>query len=398
MMAQENQNLKLDDAKTIMNDLHMLNSGDIKANVGDDPKLDAQAEQLANTLVDFDTKDQARVSDIRSAVENMGYQVQTQAAKQSEMLKKPVKDMMARSEEGQSVGKALIDLKMTVEDLDPASIDLSAGWVSRTMGYLPFVGSPIKRYFSKFESSQTVINSIIGSLEKGRDQLNRDNITLTEDQKRMRQMTLKLEQSVRLGQLLDQKISYKLERDIPQDDPRHKFIQEEILFALRQRIMDLQQQLAVNQQGVLATEIVIRNNKELIRGVNRALNVTVNALQVAVTVALALENQKIVLDKVNALSKTTDTLIANTAARLRTQGAEIHKQASSSSLSIESLKQAFVDINAAMDDIATYRTNALPQMAKSILEMDGLAAKAEESILKMEKAKLAAPSIQIEVL
>ncbi len=397
-MAQENQNLKLDDAKTIMNDLHMLNSGDIKANVGDDPKLDAQAEQLANTLVDFDTKDQARVSDIRSAVENMGYQVQTQAAKQSEMLKKPVKDMMARSEEGQSVGKALIDLKMTVEDLDPASIDLSAGWVSRTMGYLPFVGSPIKRYFSKFESSQTVINSIIGSLEKGRDQLNRDNITLTEDQKRMRQMTLKLEQSVRLGQLLDQKISYKLERDIPQDDPRHKFIQEEILFALRQRIMDLQQQLAVNQQGVLATEIVIRNNKELIRGVNRALNVTVNALQVAVTVALALENQKIVLDKVNALSKTTDTLIANTAARLRTQGAEIHKQASSSSLSIESLKQAFVDINAAMDDIATYRTNALPQMAKSILEMDGLAAKAEESILKMEKAKLAAPSIQIEVL
>ncbi len=163
-MAQENQNLKLDDAKTIMNDLHMLNSGDIKANVGDDPKLDAQAEQLANTLVDFDTKDQARVSDIRSAVENMGYQVQTQAAKQSEMLKKPVKDMMARSEEGQSVGKALIDLKMTVEDLDPASIDLSAGWVSRTMGYLPFVGSPIKRYFSKFESSQTVINSIIGSL------------------------------------------------------------------------------------------------------------------------------------------------------------------------------------------------------------------------------------------
>jgi uncharacterized protein YaaN involved in tellurite resistance len=397
-MEKQTQALKLDDAASIMNDLHLLNAGDIKATAGDDPKLDAQAEQLAATLVNFDTKDQTRVNDIRSAVENMGYQVQTQAAKQSDMLKRPVKEMMSRSEDGQSVGKALIDLKMTVEDLDPATVDLSAGFVSRTMGYLPFIGTPLKRYFSKFESSQTVINSIISSLEKGRDQLNRDNITLTEDQKRMRQMTLKLEQSVKLGQLLDQKISYKLERDIPQDDPRHKFIQEEILFALRQRIMDLQQQLAVNQQGVLATEIVIRNNKELIRGVNRALNVTVNALQVAVTVALALENQKIVLDKVNALSKTTDTLIANTAARLRTQGAEIHKQASSSSLSIESLKQAFVDINAAMDDIATYRANALPQMAKSILEMDGLAAKAEESIRKMEKAKLAAPAIQIEVL
>ena len=41
------------------------------------------------------------------------------------------------------------------------------------------------------------------------------------------------------------------------------------------------------------------------RGVDRSLDVTVNALQVAVTVALALANQKIVLDKVEAINKTT---------------------------------------------------------------------------------------------
>ena len=71
-------------------------------------------------------------------------------------------------------------------------------------------------------------------------------------------------------------------------------------FALRQRRSDLQQQLSVNRQDVLTMEIIIRNNKGLIRGVNRALNVTVGALQVAVTVAMALENQKIVLNKVTA--------------------------------------------------------------------------------------------------
>jgi len=38
---------------------------------------------------------------------------------------------------------------------------------------------------------------------------------------------------------------------------------------LRQRIQDLQQQLAVNQQGVLAVELIIRNNKELMKGVDK---------------------------------------------------------------------------------------------------------------------------------
>ena len=70
----------------------------------------------------------------------------------------------------------------------------------------------------------------------------------------------------------------------------------------------------------MATAIVVRNNGELVRGVNRALDVTVSALQVAVTVALGLANQKIVLDKVTALNATTTGLIAGTAERLRTQG------------------------------------------------------------------------------
>jgi uncharacterized protein YaaN involved in tellurite resistance len=37
-----------------------------------------------------------------------------------------------------------------------------------------------------------------------------------------------------------------------------KFVAEEVLFPLRQRIMDMQQMIVVNQQGVMATEIVIR--------------------------------------------------------------------------------------------------------------------------------------------
>ncbi len=360
-----------------------------------DPALEEKANQLVAALTQFDSKDLDRQAGIKSAVENMGYQAQQDAAKQSAMLQQPLIMVKNHSEDGGEVAKALIDLKIQVEDLDPARFDFESGFLSRIAGYLPGIGGPLKRYFTRYESAQTVIDAIIKSIELGREQLKRDNITLTEDQKRMRALTHKLEKAIQLGMLIDQKISYTLERDITADDPRRKFIEEEILFVLRQRIQDLQQQLAVNQQGVLAMELIIRNNKELIRGVNRALNVTVNALQTAVTVALALNNQKIVLTKVNALSQTTDKLIANTAARLRTQGAEIQKQASSTSLSIDGLKSAFSDLNAAMDDISRFRSQALPTMAKSILEMDSLNKKAEASIKNMERGNQTKPVIDL---
>jgi len=148
---------------------------------------------------------------------------------------------------------------------------------------------------------------------------------------------------------------------------------------------------------VLAAEIIIRNNKELSRGVNRALNVTVTALEVGATVAIALANQKIVMDKVDTVSKATSDLIAGTASRLKTQGVQIQKQASSATLNMDSLKSAFADIQSAMDDLSTFRRNALPQMAGTILELDKLSKEAEKAVKRLEEGNKSKPTIQIDV-
>lgn len=391
------EKLNVPEEKQLREELQLMEPEKTKADATENPELDAKAEEFVNKLLSFSADDEAAKKASRGAAEGFGLDLQKRSANQSSMLKNPLKKLSKRSEEGGDVANALVDLKMTVEDLDPGKFDFQAGWFTRMLGMLPGIGTPLKRYFSKYESTQTVINAIIRSLENGRDQLARDNVILQEDQKRMRELTKKLADAIIIAQLMDQKISYRLERDISSSDPRHKFIQEELLFPLRQRIMDLQQQLAVNQQGVLAAEVIIRNNKELIRGVNRALNVTVTALEVAVTVAMALADQRIVLDKVNALTNTTNTLIAGTAKRLKTQGAEIHKKAASSQLDMAALKAAFADIQAAMDDLSRFRVNALPKMANTIVEMDKLTASAEESIIKMEQGNHAKPTITLDV-
>ena len=352
-----------------------------------DPEIEGQAEKVVGHLMTVDPKDADTIAQGRNTIQAMGLELQRESARRSAMLKEPVQKLYKSATEGGDVANALVDLRMKVEELDPGKFDLEPGWVTRTMGRMPFIGTPLKRYFSRYESSRTMLDAVVRSLRIGREQLQRDNITLGDDQKALRQVNEKLEKAVKLGQLVDAKLSVKLEKELPAGDPRRAFVENEWLFPLRQRIMDLQQQLVVNQQGVLSIDLIMKNNTELTRGVDRAINVTVSALQVAVTLALALANQRITLEKVQAVNETTDKLIADTAKNLRTQGAEIHKMAAGTTLNIETLKQSFADIRAALDDVSRFRQEALPQMAQAIVELDKLSDEAGKAIQNLDNAK-----------
>lgn len=367
---------------------------------GVDPELEKNAEDFIARVMAYNPSDPAQLDHRETniaAVESLGAKTQKEAAWRSAMLKQPIRSLAARSEDGGEVARSLVELNVQVEELDPGKFDFEPGWFGRVLGMIPGIGNPIKKYFIKFEEADTIIDAIIRSLNNGREQLKRDNSTLALDQKTMRMLTLRLRKTIQLGMIIDQRLNHILEREVGPEDPRHKFISEELLFPLRQRIVDLQQQLAVNQQGVLAVELIIRNNKELIKGVDRAINVTVNALTTAVTVALALANQKVVLDKIYAVNATTNRLIEQTAAQLKDQGVAIQKQAAGAQLSIESLAKAFNDIHQALDDIAAFRKKALPTMAQNILNMEQMTSDAEAKIRRMEQGNLVAPSIFLDV-
>ena len=206
----------------------------------------------------------------------------------------------------------------------------------------------------------------------------------------VRAILAQLERQVEIGRMIDRRLVREAaSATLPA--PRRAFVEEELLFPLRQRIVDLQQQVAVSQQGVLALEVVIRNNRELIRGVDRAINVTVSALNVAVTVALGLANQRLVLDRVAALNQTTSALIAGTAQALRTQGVDIQTRAASTMLDMGQLEQAFADVLGAIDDLSRYRREALPKLDAQIDRLAALASQGGEAIRRMDEGNRAEP-------
>lgn len=369
----------------------------IKIDESNESEIEKKADDYVNRLVEFSLEDLEKQKQSQSSVERMGEEIQIETAKRLQLLQTPLKQLSKSSDDGGSVATQLVNLKMEVEKLDPASFNFEAGWFSRLLGAIPGVGTPMKRYFTQFESAQEVIDAILNSLKNGRDELARDNITLSEDQKFLHASALNLKKLSLLGQKMDDKLNYKVSREFAEKPEEKKFIEENLLFPLRQKIMDFQQQLAVVQQGMISIDLIQRNNKELIRGVDRSMNVTVNALQVAATVAMALNNQKIVMDKIAMINATTDSLIAGTAKQLKTQGVEIQKQAASTQLDIENLKTAFHDISTALNDISQFRQQALPQMAQSILEMDKLTEEIQGKVEEAQKSQAMETTIDIKL-
>nr|WP_295709300.1 toxic anion resistance protein [uncultured Halomonas sp.] len=353
---------------------------------------DAELEAMADRFIDdilAEGEDASRVRQ-RRAVDEMGLELQQQAAHRSAMLQTPLNQLAHQGDEGGPVAKALSDLRWRMEGLDPTRHRLAPSALDRVMAIIPGLDSRLQRYFRKFENAQQALDAIIDELKSGHDMLQRDNLTLNDDQQALTHMLTELDRQITLGRLIDRRLQDEIAaRDA--DDPRRHFIEEELLFPLRQRIVDLQQQLAVSQQGVLAIEVIIRNNRELMRGVDRAINVTVSALTVAVTVAMAMANQRLVLDRIEALNTTTSQMIGGTAKALRQQGVDIQKRASSAMLDMQILEEAFREVMGAIDDLSSYRQEALPRLEEQIERLATLAKQGKTSIDQLQEGSRSQP-------
>jgi uncharacterized protein YaaN involved in tellurite resistance len=301
----------------------------------------------------------------------MGQREIAEAAGQSNrFLDRPVKALAPES----GVGTDLAELRRTVEDLDPGRRgDLLAP--KKLLGIVPF-GNRMRDYFDGYKSAQSHIGSILTRLASGKDELLKDNAAIDVERQALWAAMGKLEQMIHVSKALDSGLEAKALTLDSEDPNKAKAIRETALFYARQRSTDLLTQMAVSVQGYLALDLVKKNNIELMKGVERASTTTVAALRTAVTVAQAMTNQKLVLGQITALNNTTASIIESTGELLKTQTAEIHKQAASSTVPVETLKRAFQNIYQTMDAIDTFKTQALASMKTTV---DALSDEVEKS-------------------
>ncbi|MFM9853024.1 MAG: toxic anion resistance protein, partial [Sphingomonadaceae bacterium] len=298
----------------------------------------------------------------------------------------PVKAMDPDS----GVGKDLAELRRTVEDLDPGKKgDLLSP--KKIFGLIPY-GNKMRDYFDGYKSSQSHIASILSNLGSGKDELLKDNAAIDVERQNLWGAMGRLEQMIHISKTLDAKLEDKANALDMSDPAKAKAIRETALFYVRQRTTDLLTQMAVTVQGYLALDLVKKNNVELIKGVDRASTTTVAALRTAVTVAQALVGQRLVLQQITALNTTTANIIDSTGEMLKNQTADIHAQASSSTIPLETLQRAFQNIYTTMDSIDTFKAKALTSMKTTVETLSSEVEKSKGYIARAEGASQAALS------
>ena len=358
---------------------------EVKAQLKPEPEETIVMKQMANenvrNLMSLDMDSLEDRTAVLKEIEAFGLESIKKSSDKNHLLQASIKDLSKLGGESSEVAVGLTHLQQEMKALDPNLIDFNK------VGFLGKFLNPVNAYFQKYQRADGVINEIIISLERGKNTLKNDNTTLEIEEMALRDLTKKLAKEIELGIFMDRSISKDIEQAMAMSEDQEKinFIQEEVLFPLRQRIMDMQQMMLVNQQGIMAIEVIRRNNKELIRGVERAKYVTVSALRIATMVAGALYNQKLVLKQIETLNQTTNQFISGTANLLKQQGIEIQKQSMETHISIETLKNAFIDTMEALASISSYKREVLPKMKETIEQFHQLVDNGEREILKLER-------------
>ncbi|MEV0620215.1 toxic anion resistance protein [Nonomuraea sp. NPDC050404] len=344
-------------------------------------ELTAKARDFAGELTGIDPRSpefSRKVHDISSMGDT---EIRSASQVANRMLKRPVAALSAAKGEGADaqakVAGDLVALRRTVVDLDPKQ---AASGPRKLLGLIPF-GDRLRDYFAKFHSAQKHLDDIIRALKSGQDELLRDNAAIEGEKTNLWEAMKRLQEYAVMAQAMDAALE---ERIALATEEQATALRSDALFAVRQKHQDLLTQLAVSAQGYLALDLVRKNNLELSKGVDRATTTTVAALRTAVTVAQALANQKLVLDQITALNATTGDLILATSEMLRTQAGAIQNQAASTTVDLDTLRQAFDNVYATMDLIDSFRAQAVDNMAVTV---DSLSSELEHARTYLERAQ-----------
>ena len=344
---------------------------------GLDAKVDAYLDSLM-TAAPRSPEFAAKATDVRTMGDG---DIRRAAETSNRLLKSPVKALQEGGlAEGSKVGTTLLELRRTIEDLDPKE----ASGAKKFLGLVPF-GDRVTDYFRKYQSAQSHLDGILHALRDGQDELGKDNAALNLEKQYLWDAMARLNQYVYVAERLDARLAAHIS-DLEGADPdKSRALRDDVLFYVRQKHQDLLTQLAVSIQNYLAIDIVIKNNIELIKGVDRASTTTVSALRTAVIVAQALGNQKLVLDQITALNTTTSGMIERTSEMLRDNSVKIQEQAASATIGLPQLQAAFQNIYATMDAIDSFKVQALDTMAATIGTLETEVSKSREYLERVER-------------
>lgn len=339
-------------------------------------------EQRADAIMAIDITDTTSRNKARAAIEALGTGTAAMTASRSSMTSQSLRSIAEQGAPGSEIATDLGDLARRMRDLDPSRLDFTK------RGILGRFRDPVERYFEQFKSARTEIEDIMGSLKKGRDTLAADNIELERQEVRLLQDSQEVAKELDMADQLEAALTAAIEKAEAEgvDEERIRFVRQEILFPLEQKRQDLQTLLGVNQQSIIAMSVLRQNNRTLMTSIDRTSQISLRALDTGVMIQRGLYDQKRQMEKVKLVNDATEAIIKSNAEALRTQGTEIHRQASEAMIDPAVIKESFEQVFQALEEGDAYREAAIPRMQATIAELQAITDKGQQRIERLAEA------------
>ena len=259
---------------------------------------------------------------------------------------------------GSSIEENIDKLNKKIKELNPTNVDFS---IQKRVLF-----NPTKKYFNKIKQEEGLIAILIQKLEEEKEILNRDNITLELEIEQLRKLIEQINKEYEKGEDLKKDINAIIDKaKIENDKDKEQFYLQNVLIPLERKLFDIKQMAVVKEQSILAFEIIRRNNKQIIRNLEKIKNVTIEALNTAVIVAKSLYNQKLVLKKIEMIEKGTSDLFKGTAKSLKSQSKEIEKMSRPQDLLKNVFNKAFDTLNIVNEE----NKKSIPENETKIIEL-----------------------------
>lgn len=305
------------------------------------------------------------------------------AASTQRLLDRPLRHVKDQAGEATTkVVKELNELRSLTVKLNPGSKSLAN---NKFFGItLPFgMGRKVDNVLQNFASAKDQLDEVANNLRIGRDELEADNIAMEEEKKETWTRMNEFEQLSYMVEKMYKGLEVYVEKIEKTDSLRAGAIRQEVMFPLGQKRMDILQDMTVAMNTYLSYQTIAQNNRELIRGVNRAINTALPALQQAVIQSQILDRQEVTMKVINDLNETTAQMMVQNAERIEIQGGAIARSATSATLNVEALQRSSEALLRTIDGLEKFREEALTVMDSNVAALKEVAGKARNGVDKV---------------
>ena len=335
-------------------------------------RLNKEAEVYAERL---ESSQDPSLSEVLKELADLGEKEQHVAGETMETMKRPVNDLMNKS--NNDIPQTLNELERVVSDLDPKRTE---GNGVQKFFYKLSKSKPIDRYMKKYETIDGKIDMIIRSLLAGKDKLEEDSVELQMIKENAQKRIYDLEKQIYLGKKLFELLKEK-ETEGNYDAALLIEGKEKIITRTR----NMTQMKIVLDQSMTSVDIIKKNNEKLKESIRNAVTLTKNIITVSAAIQLALNNQRQVIDTVNGVNKATEEMLLSNSRSLKQTTEETTQLMENPSISMEALQESFDNVFDALKTTEQSSERIIASSEKFIEEMDTLNDRVRERLSESKK-------------